>query len=43
MGNSLVKFKFDIVNGDSIVFVFVMMFDNSGKWLYDGGNVIFRK
>ena len=43
VGNSPVKLKFDTANGDSIASAFVMMFDNSGKWLYDGGNAISRK
>lgn len=43
VGNSPLKLKFDDTNGDSIVSSFVSMFDNSGKWLYDGGNGLSRK
>lgn len=43
VGNILIKFIFDIMSGDSIVLVFVNLFDNVGKWFFDGGNVIIRK
>ena len=43
VGNSPIKLTFDAVNGDSVVSAFVSMFDNSGKWLYDGGNALSRK
>lgn len=43
VGNSPLKLTFDAVNGDSIVSAFVDMFDNSGKWLYDGGHALSRK
>lgn len=43
VGNSPIKLTFDSVNGDSIVSAFVNLFDNAGKWLFDGGNAINRK
>lgn len=43
VGNTPIKLTFDSVNGDSIVSAFVNLFDNAGKWLFDGGNAINRK
>lgn len=43
VGNIFIKFFFDVINGDSVVLVFVNLFDNVGKWFLDGGNVIIRK
>lgn len=40
VGNIFIKFFFDVINGDSVVLVFVNLFDNVGKWFFDGGNVI---
>lgn len=43
VGNIFIKFFFDVINGDSVVLVFVNLFDNVWKWFFDGGNVIIRK
>lgn len=43
VGNTPIKLTFDSVNGDSIVSAFVNLFDNAGKWYFDGGNAINRK
>lgn len=37
------KLNFNVVNGDSIVFVYVNLFDNMLKWFFDVGNGIVRK
>lgn len=43
VGNTPIKLTFDTTSGDSIVSAFVNLFDNAGKWLFDGGNAITRK
>lgn len=43
VGNTPIKLSFDATNGDSVVSAFVNLFDNAGKWLFDGGNAITRK
>ena len=37
------QFNLDNHSGDTIVSAFVIMFDNSGKLLYDVGNALSRK
>lgn len=43
VGNTPIKLTFDAASGDSVVSKFVNLFDNAGKWLFDGGNGITRK
>ncbi|XP_061170278.1 uncharacterized protein F54H12.2-like [Saccostrea echinata] len=43
VGNTPIKLNFDGTKGHSIVSAYVNLFDNAGKWFFDGGNSITRK